>query len=101
MFPADADKTAFDTRRGTFTWRVMPFRLCIAPVTFQRLMDLVMSGLNFELCLVYMNDVFIFSRSPQEHLERLEAVLQKLRNVNLKLKPTKCHLLRRKASFLG
>lgn len=65
MFPADADKTAFDTRRGTFTWRVMPFRLCIAPVTFQRLMHLVMFGLNIELCLVYMNDVFIFSRSPQ------------------------------------
>src|SRR6218665_606740 len=72
--PADADKTAFVTRRGTYRWRVMPFGLCNAPATFQRMMDIVLSGLNFELCLVYLDDVIIFSSNPEEHLDRLEQV---------------------------
>src|SRR5688572_2751311 len=54
MDPRDADKTAFVTRRGIFRWKVMPFGLCNAPATFQRLMDIVLSGLNFEICLVYL-----------------------------------------------
>lgn len=101
MNPEDADKTAFVTRRGTFRWKVMPFGLCNAPATFQRLMDIVLSGLNFEVCLVYLDDVIIFSRTPEQHLERMSQVLQRLRDAGLKLKPRKCHLLRRTVAFLG
>ena len=101
MDPKDADKTAFVTRRGIFRWKVMPFGLCNAPATFQRLMDIVLSGLNFEICLVYLDDVIIFASSPEEHLDRLERVFQRLRGANLKLKPSKCQLLRRTVSFLG
>ena len=101
MEPNDADKTAFVTRRGIFRWKVMPFGLCNAPATFQRLMDIVLSGLNFEICLVYLDDVIIFGSTPEEHLDRLERVFQRLREANLKLKPSKCQLLRRSVGFLG
>ena len=101
MDPNDADKTAFVTRRGIFKWKVMPFGLCNAPATFQRLMDIVLSGLNFEICLVYLDDVIIFGSTPEEHLDRLEKVFQRLRGANLKLKPSKCQLLRRSVGFLG
>src|SRR5688572_30227604 len=101
MDAKDADKTAFVTRRGIFRWKVMPFGLCNAPATFQRLMDIVLSGLNFEICLVYLDDVIIFGKTPEQHLDRLEQVFQRLRGANLKLKPSKCQLLRRNVCFLG
>jgi transposase InsO family protein/predicted aspartyl protease len=101
MDPKDADKTAFVTRRGIFRWKVMPFGLCNAPATFQRLMDIVLSGLNFEICLVYLDDVIIFGSTPEQHLDRLKQVFQRLREANLKLKPSKCRLMRRTVSFLG
>src|SRR5688572_8001937 len=101
MEPKDAHKTAFVTRKGIFRWKVMPFGLCNAPATFQRLMDIVLSGLNFEICLVYLDDVIIFGDDLDQHLERLKQVLQRLREAHLKLKPTKCRLLRKTVSFLG
>ena len=61
MKPEDANKTTFVCHRGTYRFRKMPFGLCNAPATFQRLMDLVMTGLNFETCLVYLDDIIIFS----------------------------------------
>lgn len=97
----DADKTAFVTRRGIFCCKVMPFGLCNAPATFHRLMDIVLSGLNFDICLVYLDDVIIFGTTPEQHLFRLGQVLERLRGANLKLKPSKCHLLRRNVNFLG
>ena len=72
---AHAHKTAFTKRRGTFAFRVMPFGLCNAPATFQRLMDCTMMGPNFEVCLVYLDDIILFSASIDEHLERLALLL--------------------------
>jgi transposase InsO family protein len=80
---------------------VMPFGLCNAPATFQRLMDIVLSGLNFEICLVYLDDVIIFGSTPEQHLDRLGQVFGRLREANLKLKPSKCRLMQRTVSFLG
>jgi len=64
-------------------------------------MDLVLNGLNLEICLAYLNDVILFSRTPEEHLERLDYVLQRLEDANLKLKPSKCCLMQTKVTFLG
>jgi len=75
MDPADVHKTAFTTRWGTFAFRVMPFGLCNAPATFQWLMDCVMKGLNYEMCLVYLDDIILFSASIDDHLERLAMLL--------------------------
>ena len=101
LSPDDADKTAFITRRGMFRFRTMPFGLCNAVATFQRLMDLVLQGLNLDICLVYLDDIVLFSVTPEQHLERLEVILQRLKEANLKLKPSKCILMQREVVFLG
>jgi len=79
----------------------MPFGLCNAGATFQRLMDVVMSGLHLDVCLIYLDDIIVFSKTVEEHIERLVRVLRRLRSAGLKLKPEKCLLMQRSVSFLG
>ena len=97
----DQQKTAFITPQGLFEFRRMPFGLCNAPATFQRMMHAVLRGLSPLYCLVYLDDVIVFSRTFAEHLRRLEAVLTALRRAKLKIKPRKCHLLLAEVHFLG
>ena len=97
----DADKTAFITRRGMFRFKTMPFGLCNAVATFQRLMDLALTGLNYDICLAYLDDIILHSKTLEEHLQRLEVLLQRLQEVNLKLKPSKCSLMQKSVVFLG
>ena len=99
--PRDANKTTFTCHRGTFRFPRMPFGLCNAPATFQRLMDTVLLGLNFEICLAYLDDIILYSSDLQSHMERLERLFQRLREANLKLKPSKCRILQKRVSFLG
>ena len=98
---ADRDKTAFITRRGCFRYRVMPFGLTCAPSVFQRLMDLVLCGLTYETCLVYLDDIIVFSRDFESHLQRLREVFLRLRAANLKVHIKKCSLFQRRVNFLG
>ena len=77
--PNDRPKTAFCTTEGLFQFKVMPFGLCNAPATFQRLMDLVLAGLQWSHCLVYLDDVIVIGRSFTEHLQNLQAVFKRLR----------------------
>ena len=97
----DRDKTAIITRRGLFRFRKMPFGLSSAPGTFQRLMDLVFSGLNYYSMVVYLDDVVVFGPSVEILLVRLEEVLSRLRGANLKINTRKCHMFQRRISFLG
>ena len=99
--PSDSDKTAFICPSGMFKFKKMPFGLCNAGATFQRLMDVVMSGLEFQICLVYVDDIIVFSETIDQHLERLVTVLDRLRSAGLKLKPEKCALFQKSVSFLG
>jgi len=101
MNPADSEKTAFICPRGMFKFWKMPFGLPNADATFQRLMVIIMSGLCFQCCLVYLDDIIVFSRTPEQHLDRLRIVLERLRSAGLKLKPEKCTLFQRLVSFLG
>ena len=98
---SDKEKTAFCTTEGLYEFNVMPFGLCNAPATFQRLMDLVLAGLQWSDCLVYLDDVIIMGRSFEEHLTNLQAVFERLRQAGLKLKPKKCVFFQRKVSYLG
>ena len=97
----DRDKTAFVTRRGMYRFKVLSFGLANAPALFQRLMDLVLVGLTWECCLVYLDDVIVFSGTFSEHITRLNAVFERFRLANLKLKPSKCQLFQRRVTFLG
>jgi len=101
LAPEDSAKTAFICPRGMYKFRTMPFGLCNAGATFQRLMDIVMSGLHLDICLVYLDDIVVFARTPEEHLERLRIVFDRLRKAGLKMKPEKCSFFQRSVSFLG
>ncbi|KRZ10728.1 Retrovirus-related Pol polyprotein from transposon 17.6 [Trichinella zimbabwensis] len=79
----------------------MPFGLCNALATFQRLMDVALRGLTWSSCLAYLDDIIVFGCTAQEHTDRLERVLQRIAKTGLKLKPQKCHLMRKTVRFLG
>ena len=89
----DRPKTAVITRSGLHEYCVMPFGLCNAPGTFERCMELVLRGLQWRTLLVYIDDIIIFSKTYDEHLERLNEVFSRLLKAGFKLKPNKCELL--------
>ena len=89
--PESREKTAFVTPDGLWQFKKMPFGLCNSPATFQRMMDIVLAGLKWDTCLVYLDDVVIFARSFKEHLEKLDLVLSAIHGAGLRLKVNKCH----------
>lgn len=99
--PSDREKTAFNTGSGLYQFKVLPMGLTNAPPTFQRLMELVLRGLHWKLCLVYLDDVLVFSRTFSEHLSGLEEVFSRFRSAGLKLKGSKCHFACSEVSYLG
>ena len=77
IHPADRDKTAFATRKGLYQLRVkMPFGLCNAPATFEKLMKTVLAGLQWDICLIYLDDVIVFGKSFEDMLKNLYAVFE-------------------------
>ena len=94
-------KSAFCTPNGLFQWKVMPFGLCNAPATFERLMETVLRGLHWESCLVYLDDVIIFGKTEEQLLQRMDTVFSRLTNAGLKLKPSKCRLFQKEVDYLG
>ena len=99
--PKDKEKTAFTTNHGLFQFCVVPFGLTNAPSTFQWLMELVLAGLRWETCLAYIDDVIVFGRTFDVHLQRLSQVLSRFRQANLKVNLTKCEFFKKSVSFLG
>ena len=100
--PGDRDKTAFVTGRGHhLRFVTMPFGLCGAPSTFQRLMERVLQDLQWKTVVVYLDDVIVFSKTVEEHTQHLGEVLARFEEHNLKLKPRKCELFRPQVAFLG
>ena len=101
MNEEDKPKTAFSTGIGLYQFTVMSFGLCNAPATIERLMEKVLSGLPWEVCLLYLDDIIVHGREFTEAIERLRTVLQRLRDAGLKLSPKKCILLQKSVPFLG
>ena len=75
----------------------MPFGFCNAPATFQRLMERSMGDMHLIDCLIYLDDIVVFSSTFEEHIERLEAVFTRLQINTLKLKPSKCEFFKRES----
>ena len=95
------EKTAFTTSEGLYEFKVMPFGLCNAPATFQRLMNRVLCDVNWVECLVYIDDTVVIGRTFEQHLSNLGTVLSRLRQAGLKLQPAKCKLCQKEVRFLG
>jgi transposase InsO family protein len=93
--------TAFTTHHGLFEYLRMPFGLTNAPATFQRVMDGALAGLKWQSCLVYLDDIIVFSKTFEDHLKDLEVVFERLRSHGLKLKAKKCHLCCNEVVYLG
>ncbi|XP_038145914.1 uncharacterized protein LOC119786541 [Cyprinodon tularosa] len=97
----DREKTAFITKWGLYEYTRMPFGLCNAPSTFQRAMEFVLRGLQWETLLIYLDDVIVVGNGVDQSLDRLEQVFQRFQSHGLKLKPSKCHLVQEEVLFLG
>ncbi|CAF2205227.1 unnamed protein product [Rotaria magnacalcarata] len=99
--PDSRDKTAFITHRGLYEFLVMPFGLSNAPATFQRLMDIVLAGIKWQSCLVYIDDIIVFSPTFEQHIHDLSTVFDRPANAGLTLKASKCDFCRRELKYLG
>ena len=98
--PSDRDKTTFTSHEGTFRYTRMPFGLTNAPATFQRVVNMTLAGLTWKTCLVYLDDIIIFSQTLEEHLHHLDEVLKRLYCAGLSLKLKKCHFVKDNISYL-
>ena len=96
----DRAKTAFASRQGLYEFKVMPFGLCNAPATFETA-ETVLAGLNWQICLIYLDDIIVIGRNFEDMIANLDKVLTKLGEAGLKLKPRKCQLFAREVEFLG
>ncbi len=85
MHERDRPKTAFTTPFGLYEYVRMPFGVCNGPATFQRLMQVTMSDLIFQILLVYLDDILFFSETFEQHFERLETVFKRLAETGLKI----------------
>ena len=102
MSPDSRKYTAFTVGNlGFFECQRMPFGLCNAPATFQRCMQNVLGELNLTFCLIYLDDVIIYSETEEDHLVRLRAVFERIRTHGLRLKPSKCKFFQKEITYLA
>ena len=97
----DVYKTAFVTPFGQYAWRVMPFGLTNAPSTFQHLMNKIFHPILQKFVVVYLDDILVYSKTPEEHAQHLKTVLNILRDHQLIAKASKCFFFQTELRFLG
>ena len=97
----DKEETAFSVGNGLWQFKVMPFGLCNAFTTFERLMENVLSNLIWKICLVYLDDTIIYGKTFKEELKNLKTVFSRLRHAGLLMSLKKCHFFRREVKYLG
>ena len=88
----------FTSYLGTFRYTRVPFGN--APATFQRALGIILNGVRWQSCLIYLDDVFVFSRSTDEHLRHVDEILKLLRRAGITLKLTKCSFFQPKVDYL-
>ena len=101
MEESSIPKTAFTTHRGLYECLIMPFGLKNSPSTFERVIEHVFTEELWNSILVYLDDIIIYSRTLEEHLQHIEVALKKLKEAQLKANPEKCDFAETEISFLG
>ena len=102
MAPESQQYMAFTVGNlGFYKFTHMPFGLCNTPMTFQHLMQNTLGKLNLMYCMIYLDDVIIFGRMEEEHLECLHIVFKRFWEFNLKLKPSKCSFFESEIIYLA
>lgn len=99
--PEDRDKTTFTCHEGTYRYIRLPFGLTNAPATFQRAIDMILSGVKWKTCLVYLDNIIVFSTSPEEHLAHLNEIFGLLARAGVSLKASTCFLFHEEVEYLG
>lgn len=84
-----------------YKFNILVFHLSNAPAIFQRLMNLVLIGLNWEVSLAFLDDIIVMSRTFEEHLRKLQVMFERMWAANLKLNAGKCKLFQGQVKFLG
>ena len=97
----DQDKTTFVCHAGMYRYKRMPFGLTNAPATFQRTLDILLGPYKWNSCLVYLDDVIIFSRDAESHIRHVEQVLNVLKDAGVSLKLKKCSFFGDRVKYLG
>ncbi|KAL1260277.1 hypothetical protein QQF64_008104 [Cirrhinus molitorella] len=97
----DRKKTAFTTGDGLYHFKVMPMGLKNSPPTFQRLMELVLRGLHWTKCVIYLDDIICMGKDFEDHIKNLTDILTRFREAGLKLKPAKCHFCKASVAYMG
>ena len=93
---------AFTVRHlGFYKCERMPFGLTNAPTTFEHLMQSSLGNLHLQYCIIYLDDIIVFSKIQEEHLDRLRAVFEQLKKAELKLKPSKCEFVKQELAYFG
>ena len=95
------EHTAFIAYGGLYQFLALPFGLTGAPSTYQRLMECVLRNLTYKNCLIYLDDILVYSKTFEDHLSHLRQVFNRLCHANLKLKPSKCKFACPKVKYLG
>jgi len=95
------EKMTFTTHCGIYYWLSMPFGLTNAPATFQRALDVILSGLKWQVCLVYLDDVIIFSANAEQHVKDVDNILHRLREAGVALNLEKCAWFSDEVEYLG
>ena len=94
--------TAINTTKGLFVYNRMPFGISAAPGIFQRTMERLIQGIPMtDLTVVYLDDVLVTGRTPEEHHSHLKQVLERLQKAGLRLKREKCSFGRPSCTYLG
>ena len=99
--PEHRHKTAFITTRGLYEFLVMPFGLCNAPSTFQRMMDRIIKTEYRSFIQTYIDDIILYSKSFNEHISHIDILHKILRENKLTVKLSKCHFSQNSVKFLG
>ena len=100
--PLDEDSqnhAAFTTPMNLYKWKILPMGLASASESFQNLMDLILSGLSYEIALVYLDDIIIFGRTTDENIEKLKLILCRLKEAGLRIKGSKSRIKGLKSRF--